>query len=185
MSLFPLSTQIVHKPLHSSNATYTTHKVNSCLILTERSWLVKQAVYEHRVKEVAMAVPLLCCAFDVLNVPSKRQVIVAGVRNASDTDVLLTACHAPFDPDKTVSLNAICITICSIAALICLKLGAHSSTIPFSNFFFIYNFMFSCKLLHNFILQHVISFHSQAKSAWLGPNLWMTFILNSPCTRFQ
>ena len=102
--MLPLSTQFVHKSLDSYSATYTTHKVDGCLILTESSWFLLQAVYEHRVKEVAMAVPLLCCAFDVLNIPSKRQVIVVGVRNASDTDALLTACHAPFDPDKTVSL---------------------------------------------------------------------------------
>jgi hypothetical protein len=55
-------------------------------------------------KEVAMAVPLLCCAVDVLNVPSKRQVIVAGPRYAPDTDALLAASHATFDPDKVVSV---------------------------------------------------------------------------------
>lgn len=62
-----------------------------------------QAVYEQRVKEVAMAVPLLCCAFDSFNVAAKRQIIIAGARNAPDSEALLTACHAPFDPDKTVS----------------------------------------------------------------------------------
>jgi len=55
-------------------------------------------------KEVAMAVPLLCCAVDVLNVPSKRQVVVAGPRYAPDTDALLAASHATFDPDKVVSV---------------------------------------------------------------------------------
>jgi hypothetical protein len=55
------------------------------------------------VKEVAMAVPLLCCAFDLYNLPSKRQVIVAGTRNSSDAEALMTACHANFDPDKAVS----------------------------------------------------------------------------------
>lgn len=62
-----------------------------------------QAVYEQRVKEVAMAVPLLCCAFDSFNVAAKRQIIIAGARNAPDSEALMTACHAPFDPDKTVS----------------------------------------------------------------------------------
>jgi len=67
-----------------------------------------QAVYEQRVKEVAMAVPLLCCAFDSFNVAAKRQIIISGARNAPDSEALLTACHAPFDPDKTVSArNAI------------------------------------------------------------------------------
>lgn len=65
-----------------------------------------QAVYEQRVKEVAMAVPLLCCAFDLYNVPSKRQVIVAGTRNSPDAEALVTSCHANFDPDKTVSARA-------------------------------------------------------------------------------
>lgn len=65
-----------------------------------------QAVYEQRVKEVAMAVPLLCCAFDLYNLASKRQVIVAGTRNSGDTEALMTACHANFDPDKTVSSHA-------------------------------------------------------------------------------
>lgn len=62
----------------------------------------RQAVYEQRVKEVAMAVPLLCCAFDTFSVAAKRQIIIAGVRNSPDTDALMTACHAPFDPDKNV-----------------------------------------------------------------------------------
>jgi len=62
------------------------------------------AVYEQRVKEVAMAVPLLCCAFDSFHVAAKRQIIIAGARNAPDSEALLTACHAPFDPDKTVFL---------------------------------------------------------------------------------
>ncbi|XP_024370757.1 uncharacterized protein [Physcomitrium patens] len=62
------------------------------------------AVYEQRVKEVAMAVPLLCCAFDSFSVAAKRQIIIAGVRNSPDTDALMTACHAPFDPDRNVIL---------------------------------------------------------------------------------
>ena len=53
-----------------------------------------------------MAVPLLCCAFDLYNLPSKRQVIVAGTRNSSDAEALMTACHANFDPDKSVSAHA-------------------------------------------------------------------------------
>lgn len=49
-----------------------------------------------------MAVPLLCCAFDSFSVAAKRQIIIAGVRNSPDTDALMTACHAPFDPDRNV-----------------------------------------------------------------------------------
>ena len=50
-----------------------------------------------------MAVPLLCCAFDSFNFAAKRQIIIAGARNAADSEALMTACHAPFDPDRTVS----------------------------------------------------------------------------------
>jgi hypothetical protein len=55
------------------------------------------------VKEVAMAVPLLCCAFDSFNVAAKRQIIIAGARDTPDSQSLMTACHAAFDPDKSVS----------------------------------------------------------------------------------
>lgn len=61
-----------------------------------------QAVFEGRIKDVALAVPLLCCAFDTFRTASKRQIIIAGGKDAADTQKLVAVCHSFYDPDKTV-----------------------------------------------------------------------------------
>ncbi|XP_002994074.2 spermatogenesis-associated protein 20 isoform X2 [Selaginella moellendorffii] len=60
------------------------------------------AVFEGKVKELAMAVPLMCCAYDVLAVPSKRQILVAGAKTSGEFDALVTTSHLFFDPDSTI-----------------------------------------------------------------------------------
>lgn len=60
------------------------------------------AVFEKRLKETAMAVPLMCCAADMLRVPSRRQVVVIGNNGSLEFDNMLAAAHASFDPNRTV-----------------------------------------------------------------------------------
>ncbi|KAL2634596.1 hypothetical protein R1flu_006075 [Riccia fluitans] len=59
-------------------------------------------VFEARVRDMAMAVPLMCCAFDMLAVQSKRQIVIAGVKHAPDTEALVNAAHSLYDPDKII-----------------------------------------------------------------------------------
>lgn len=63
-----------------------------------------KAVFEKRLKETAMAVPLMCCAADMLSFPSRKQIVLVGRRNSQDFDNMLTSSHAAFDPNKTVLL---------------------------------------------------------------------------------
>ncbi|XP_052118810.1 uncharacterized protein LOC107492509 isoform X2 [Arachis duranensis] len=60
------------------------------------------AVFEKRLKALPMAVPLMCCAADMLRVPSRKQVVVVGERNSEEFERMLAAAHASYDPNKTV-----------------------------------------------------------------------------------
>ncbi|KAG4913673.1 hypothetical protein JHK84_054129 [Glycine max] len=60
------------------------------------------AVFERRLKDMAMAVPLMCCAADMLHVPSRKQVVVVGERTSGDFENMLAAAHALYDPNRTV-----------------------------------------------------------------------------------
>ncbi|KAL5795533.1 hypothetical protein ACOSQ2_000353 [Xanthoceras sorbifolium] len=60
------------------------------------------AVFETRLKDMAMAVPLMCCAADMLSVPSRKQVVLVGHKSSVDVDDMLAAAHASYDPNKTV-----------------------------------------------------------------------------------
>lgn len=62
-----------------------------------------QAVFEKRLKETAMAVPLMCCGADMLAVPSRKQVVVVGHKSSPEFDSMLAAAHASYDPNRTVS----------------------------------------------------------------------------------
>nr|ADV56678.1 hypothetical protein [Phaseolus vulgaris] len=61
-----------------------------------------EAVFEKRLKDMAMAVPLMCCAADMLRVPSRKQVVVVGGRTSEEFENMLTAAHALYDPNRTV-----------------------------------------------------------------------------------
>ena len=65
--------------------------------------VAKQAVFEARLKDTAMAVPLMCCAADMLSVPSRKQVVLVGHKPSLEFDNMLVAAHAQYDPNKTVS----------------------------------------------------------------------------------
>lgn len=64
--------------------------------------MVMQAVFERRLKDMAMAVPLMCCAADMLRVLSRKQVVVVGERTSEDFENMLAAAHAVYDPNRTV-----------------------------------------------------------------------------------
>ncbi|KAL2345388.1 hypothetical protein Fmac_006673 [Flemingia macrophylla] len=60
------------------------------------------AVFEKRLKDMAMAVPLMCCAADMLHVPSRKEVVVVGERTSNEFENMLAAAHALYDPNRTV-----------------------------------------------------------------------------------
>ncbi|KAJ4828501.1 hypothetical protein Tsubulata_012466 [Turnera subulata] len=60
------------------------------------------AVFETRLTDMAMAVPLMCCAADMFSVPSRKQVVLVGHKQSLEFDNMLAAAHANYDPNKTV-----------------------------------------------------------------------------------
>ncbi|XP_021279552.1 spermatogenesis-associated protein 20 [Herrania umbratica] len=60
------------------------------------------AVFETRLKDMAMAVPLMCCAADMLCVPSRKQAVLVGHKSSVEFENMLAAAHASYDPNKTV-----------------------------------------------------------------------------------
>lgn len=62
-----------------------------------------QAVFEKRLEEMAMAVPLMCCAADMLSVPSRKQVVLVGPKSSLEFENMLAAAHSSYDPNKNVS----------------------------------------------------------------------------------
>lgn len=65
-----------------------------------------QATFETRLKDMPMAVPLMCCAADMLAVPSRKQVVLVGCKTSTQFDSMLVAAHAAYDPNKTVRLSS-------------------------------------------------------------------------------
>ncbi|XP_077217755.1 catalytics [Tasmannia lanceolata] len=60
------------------------------------------AVFESRLKDQAMAVPLMCCAVDMLSVPSRKQVVVVGNKFSAEFEDMVVAAHSSYDPNRTV-----------------------------------------------------------------------------------
>ncbi|KAL8149042.1 hypothetical protein AgCh_006158 [Apium graveolens] len=60
------------------------------------------AVFEKRLKDAAVAVPLMCCAADMLCVPSRKQVVLVGSKLLPEFENMLAAAHASYEPNKTV-----------------------------------------------------------------------------------
>ncbi|KAI4349620.1 hypothetical protein L6164_010186 [Bauhinia variegata] len=60
------------------------------------------AVFETRLKDMAMAIPLMCCAADMFCVPSRKQVVVIGESSSKEFESMLAAAHSLYDPNKTV-----------------------------------------------------------------------------------
>ncbi|KAL6271785.1 hypothetical protein ACE6H2_028696 [Prunus campanulata] len=60
------------------------------------------AVFETRLKDMTMAVPLMCCAAAMLTVPSRKQVVLVGHKHSVEFENMLAAAHASYDINKTV-----------------------------------------------------------------------------------
>ncbi|CAK9178038.1 unnamed protein product [Ilex paraguariensis] len=60
------------------------------------------AVFESRLKDTAMAVPLMCCAADMLSVPSRKQVVLVGPKPSTEMEDMLVAANASYEPNRTV-----------------------------------------------------------------------------------
>ncbi|KAF8401524.1 hypothetical protein HHK36_012464 [Tetracentron sinense] len=60
------------------------------------------AVFEKRLNDMAMAVPLMCCAADMLSVPSRKQVVLVSRKPSVELENMIAAAHASYDPNKTV-----------------------------------------------------------------------------------
>ncbi|KAK6937428.1 protein of unknown function DUF255 [Dillenia turbinata] len=60
------------------------------------------AVFETRLKDMAMAVPLMCCAADMLTVPSRKQIVLVGHHSSAEFEDMLVAAHASYNPNITI-----------------------------------------------------------------------------------
>ncbi|KAL0419990.1 UNVERIFIED_CONTAM: hypothetical protein Sradi_1412500 [Sesamum radiatum] len=67
-----------------------------------RPHLDDKAVFEKRLKDTVMAVPLMCCAADMFSIPSRKQVVVVGPKSSPEYEGMLAAAHASYDPSRTV-----------------------------------------------------------------------------------
>lgn len=60
-------------------------------------------VFRTRLTDTGMAMPLMCCAADMLYVPSRKQVVLVGCNKSSDEfRNMLAASHDSYNPNKTV-----------------------------------------------------------------------------------
>lgn len=101
--------------------------------------MMLQAVFETRLKDMTMAVPLMCCAADMVSVPSRKQVVIVGHKPSLELDNMLAAAHAAHDPNKTVSTRISIsnpLTSNSCFGVLCLVIPVYLS------------FMLRCDLLH-------------------------------------
>ncbi|KAK4418176.1 Spermatogenesis-associated protein 20 [Sesamum alatum] len=60
------------------------------------------AVFEKRLKDTVMAVPLMCCAADMFSIESRKQVVLVGPKSSPEYDGMLAAAHASYNPNRTV-----------------------------------------------------------------------------------
>lgn len=72
-----------------------------------------QAVFETRLKELGIALPLMCCAADMLTVPSRKQVVLVGDKASPEFQDMVAAAFSSYDPNRTVSDELSGCIICS------------------------------------------------------------------------
>ncbi|XP_072960415.1 uncharacterized protein [Typha angustifolia] len=60
------------------------------------------AVFESRLTDQSVAVPLMCCAADMLHAPSRKQVILVGDKTSVDFEDMVVATLAIYDPNRTI-----------------------------------------------------------------------------------
>lgn len=56
---------------------------------------------------MAVAVPLMCCAADMISVPSRKQVVLVGSKSSPELNNMLSAAHSVYDPNKTVRAHSV------------------------------------------------------------------------------
>uniref|UniRef100_A0ACD5XDT2 Uncharacterized protein n=2 Tax=Avena sativa TaxID=4498 RepID=A0ACD5XDT2_AVESA len=60
------------------------------------------AVFETRLRELGIALPLMCCAADMLTVPSRKQVVLVGDKGSAEFQDMVAAAFSSYDPNRTV-----------------------------------------------------------------------------------
>ena len=65
--------------------------------------VASQAVFETRLRQLSIALPLMCCAADMLSVPSRKQVVLVGEKGSAEFQDMVAATFSSYDPNRTVS----------------------------------------------------------------------------------
>uniref|UniRef100_A0A0D9V9Z2 Spermatogenesis-associated protein 20-like TRX domain-containing protein n=1 Tax=Leersia perrieri TaxID=77586 RepID=A0A0D9V9Z2_9ORYZ len=60
------------------------------------------AVFQKRLKELGIALPLMCCAADMLSLPSRKQVVLVGDKESAEFHDMVAAAFSTYDPNRTV-----------------------------------------------------------------------------------
>ncbi|XP_006645291.1 spermatogenesis-associated protein 20 isoform X2 [Oryza brachyantha] len=60
------------------------------------------AVFQKRLRELGIALPLMCCAADMLSVPSRKQVVLVGKKESAEFQQMVAAAFSTYDPNRTV-----------------------------------------------------------------------------------
>ncbi|CAD6235031.1 unnamed protein product [Miscanthus lutarioriparius] len=60
------------------------------------------AVFETRLRQLSIALPLMCCAADMLSVPSRKQVVLVGQKGSEEFQDMVAATFSLYDPNRTV-----------------------------------------------------------------------------------
>ncbi|KAG8054039.1 hypothetical protein GUJ93_ZPchr0001g30377 [Zizania palustris] len=61
-----------------------------------------RAVFQTRLRELSIALPLMCCAADMLTVPSRKQVVLVGNKESPEFHDMVVAAFSTYDPNRTV-----------------------------------------------------------------------------------
>ncbi|OEL17781.1 Spermatogenesis-associated protein 20 [Dichanthelium oligosanthes] len=60
------------------------------------------AVFETRLRQLSIALPLMCCAADMLSVASRKQVVLVGQKGSAEFQDMVAATFSSYDPNRTV-----------------------------------------------------------------------------------
>jgi hypothetical protein len=87
-----------------------------------------QAVFETRLRELSIALPLMCCAADMLYVPSRKQVVLVGQKGSAEFQDMVAAAFSTYDPNRTVSEEDFLLQTFSVLFRIIIAAAAGSFT---------------------------------------------------------
>ncbi|CAO2167655.1 unnamed protein product [Urochloa humidicola] len=60
------------------------------------------AVFETRLRQLSIALPLMCCTADMLSVLSRKQVVLVGQKGSVEFQDMVAAAFSSYDPNRTV-----------------------------------------------------------------------------------